>query len=158
MLYKNTAFAIVKTLRHSGCSIFTCHLWWIESFVLKHKSTTSQYSQTWVNDHIRITTNCLQRPPFLGSLCNIHIKKLPLVNDHLTTTTAGLTVHTTYMVYNDASDIGLQSNLSTTTTLDNDYPRDSKIVAVTGCALLRGSLHSKRGIWDAKTVVVVDWW
>ncbi len=104
VVYKNTAFAFDKTLRHIGCSIFTWHLWWFESFVLKHKSTTSQYSQTWVNDHIRITTNCLQRPPFLGSLCNNHYKKLPLDNDHLTTTTTGLTVHTAYPMYNDASD------------------------------------------------------
>ncbi len=43
------------------------------------------YSQTWVNDHLRMS--CLQRPLFLGrnfSLCNT---KLPLNNDQLSTTT-----------------------------------------------------------------------
>ncbi len=46
----------------------------------------NNYSQTWVNDHLRITTTCLQRPLFRGSNFNVHNIKLPLNNDHLSTT------------------------------------------------------------------------
>jgi len=44
------------------------------------------YSQTWVNDHLQITTTCLQRPLFWGPDFNFHYKKLPLNNNHLSTT------------------------------------------------------------------------
>jgi hypothetical protein len=44
------------------------------------------YSQTLVNDHLRITTTCLQRPPFRGPNFNFYNTKLPLNNDHLSTT------------------------------------------------------------------------
>ncbi len=40
------------------------------------------YSQSWVNDHLRITTTCLQRPLFWGPDFNFHNIKLPLNNDH----------------------------------------------------------------------------
>jgi len=45
-----------------------------------------QYRQTWVNDHLQITTTCIQRQRFWGpnfNFCNI---TLPLNNDHLSTT------------------------------------------------------------------------
>jgi len=46
-----------------------------------------EYSQTWVNDHLRITTTtCLQRPQFLGPNFNFYNIKLPLNNDHLSIT------------------------------------------------------------------------
>jgi hypothetical protein len=45
-----------------------------------------KYSQTWVNDHLRITTTCMQRPLFLGPNFNFHNIKLALNNDHLSTT------------------------------------------------------------------------
>ena len=41
-----------------------------------------QYRQTWVNDHLRIATTCLQRPPFWGLILNFHS-----INDPRTTTT-----------------------------------------------------------------------
>jgi len=44
------------------------------------------YSQTWVNDHLRIATTCLQRPQFWGPNFNFHNTKQPLNNDHLSTT------------------------------------------------------------------------
>jgi len=44
------------------------------------------YSQTWVNDHLWITTTCLQQPLFWGPNFNFHNVKLPLSNDHLSTT------------------------------------------------------------------------
>ena len=45
------------------------------------------YSQTWANDHLRITTTCLQRPLFLGLNINVYNSvKLPLNYDHLSTT------------------------------------------------------------------------
>jgi hypothetical protein len=52
--------------------------------------TKTMYSQTWVNDHLRIATTCLQRPSFWSpnlSLCNT---TLPLNNDHLSTTATNL--------------------------------------------------------------------
>jgi len=45
----------------------------------------NQYDQTWVNDHLRITTPCLSRPSFWGPnliFCNI---KLPLNINQLST-------------------------------------------------------------------------
>ncbi len=45
-----------------------------------------KYSQTWVNDHLWITTTCLQRPLFWGLNFNFHNVNLPLNNDHLSTT------------------------------------------------------------------------
>jgi hypothetical protein len=45
-----------------------------------------KYSQTWVNNYLWITTTCLQRPHFWGPKFNFHNKKLPLNNDHLSTT------------------------------------------------------------------------
>ncbi len=45
----------------------------------------TRYIQTWVNDHIWITTNCLQRPLFWYHNFNFHNVKLPLNNDHLST-------------------------------------------------------------------------
>jgi len=45
-----------------------------------------EYSQTWVNDHLWITTTCLQRPLFRGHNFNFHNVKLLLNNDHLSTT------------------------------------------------------------------------
>ncbi len=44
------------------------------------------YSQTWVNDHLRMTTTCLQRPLFWAPDFNFYNIKLPLNNDHLSTT------------------------------------------------------------------------
>ena len=32
-----------------------------------------EYSQTWVNDDLRIVTTCRQRPPFWGPICNFYI-------------------------------------------------------------------------------------
>jgi len=40
------------------------------------------YSQTWANDHLRITITCQQRPPFLG-----HILDFNYINYLWTTTT-----------------------------------------------------------------------
>jgi len=51
----------------------------------KHKLVW-KYSQTWVNDHLRITTTCLKRLQFWGPNFNFHNTKLPLNNDHLSTT------------------------------------------------------------------------
>ncbi len=48
------------------------------------------YSQTWVNEHRRITTTCLQRPPFWGPIFNFYNIKLPLNNDHLSTMATNL--------------------------------------------------------------------
>ena len=45
------------------------------------------YSQTWTNDHLRITITWLQRPQFLGTIFTLFSIKLPLNNDHLSTTT-----------------------------------------------------------------------
>ncbi len=73
----------------------------------KKCSPTSNYSQTWVNDHLQITTTCLQWPLFCGPNFNFHNIKLLLNNDHLSTTATnfwswgwslntGFTVHDTY--------------------------------------------------------------
>jgi len=62
------------------------------------------YSQTWANDHLRIATTCLQRPLFCGPVFLVYSIKVPLNNDHLSTTATifgsrgwplytGLTVH-----------------------------------------------------------------
>jgi len=51
----------------------------------KRYKTNWIYSQTWVNDHLRIATTCLQRPQFWGPNFNFHNIKLPLNNDHLST-------------------------------------------------------------------------
>ncbi len=48
------------------------------------------YSQTWANIHLQIATTCLQRPPFLGHISNFYSIRLPLNNDHLSTTTTNL--------------------------------------------------------------------
>jgi hypothetical protein len=40
------------------------------------------YSQTWDNDHLRIATTCLLRPPFCGPNWNFYF-----MNDHWNTTT-----------------------------------------------------------------------
>ena len=48
------------------------------------------YSQTWDNDHLRITTTCLQRSPFGGPIVTFYNTKLPLNNDHLSTTATNL--------------------------------------------------------------------
>jgi hypothetical protein len=51
-------------------------------------------SQTWVNDQLRKTTPCLQRPPFCDPIFNFYNLKLllnkrpPINNDRLLTTTA----------------------------------------------------------------------
>ena len=42
--------------------------------------------QTWVNNHLRIATICLQRLPLWSHISNFHNIKLPLNNDHLSTT------------------------------------------------------------------------
>jgi len=62
------------------------------------------YSQTWVNDHLRITTTCLQQPQFWGPNFNFHNIKLPLNNDHLSTTATnfgsqGWSLNTSLTVY-----------------------------------------------------------
>ncbi len=47
-------------------------------------------SQTWVNDHLRITTTCPQRPPFWSPNLSLYNTNLPLNNDHLLTTATNL--------------------------------------------------------------------
>ena len=49
-----------------------------------------KYSQTWVNDHLRIATTCLQRPLFWSPNLRLHNINLPLNNDHLSTTATNL--------------------------------------------------------------------
>ncbi len=44
------------------------------------------YSQTWVNDHLRMTNTCLQWPLFWGPDFNFHNIKLLLNNNNLSTT------------------------------------------------------------------------
>jgi len=46
-----------------------------------------KFSQTSVNDHLRITTTCLGRPLFWGPNFNFYNIRLALNNDHLPTTT-----------------------------------------------------------------------
>ena len=41
------------------------------------------YTQAWVNDHLRIATTCLQQPLFRGPIFNFYNIKKPLNNDHL---------------------------------------------------------------------------
>ncbi len=80
------------------------------AFYIKVSPAAFMYSQTWANDHPRISTTCLQRPlfssPNLG-LCNIN---LPLKNDHLSTTATnfryqgwllytGLTIHFRFILF-----------------------------------------------------------
>ena len=64
----------------------------LKRFVMKQLfgSTKSKYSQIWFNDNLRITTTCLQRPQFWGSNFNFYNTKLPLNNDHLSTTATNL--------------------------------------------------------------------
>ena len=45
-----------------------------------------KYSQTWVNNHLRIAAPYKQRPPYRGSIFNIYNIMQPLNNDHLSTT------------------------------------------------------------------------
>ncbi len=59
------------------------HVKWNKTFALW---VILNYSQNWVNDHLWITTTRLQRPLFRGSNFNFHSIKLPLNNDHLSTT------------------------------------------------------------------------
>ncbi len=44
------------------------------------------WSQTWDNDHLRIATTWPQRPPFWSPNVGLYNIKLPLNNDHLSTT------------------------------------------------------------------------
>ncbi len=69
--------------------------WWVGFFLFnrwrrrnKFVSTSNhfKYSQTCVNDHLPITTTCQQRPQFGCPIFNFYNKKLPLNNDHLSTT------------------------------------------------------------------------
>ena len=46
----------------------------------------SNYSQTWASNHLWITTTCLQQPQCWGLFFNLYSIKLPLNNDHLSTT------------------------------------------------------------------------
>ena len=57
-------------------------------FATRHMTNgfVSKYSQTWANDHLRITTTCVQRPLFWGPIFTFYSIKLPLNNDHLSTT------------------------------------------------------------------------
>ena len=41
---------------------------------------------TYKPDHLRIATTCQQQPPFLGPIFNFYNTKLPLNNNHLSTT------------------------------------------------------------------------
>jgi len=59
---------------------------WRKIFFLMYKKLYLQYSQTWVNNHLRIMTTCLERPLFWGLDFNFHYKKLPLNNNHQSTT------------------------------------------------------------------------
>ncbi len=52
--------------------------------------TKTMYSQTWVNDHLRIATTCLQRPSFWSPNLSLYNTTLPLNNDHLSTTATNL--------------------------------------------------------------------
>ena len=59
-------------------------------------------SQTWANDHLWIATTCPLRPLFWGFILDFNSIKVPLNNDHLSTTntilgslyTSNLTVYT----------------------------------------------------------------
>jgi len=62
------------------------------------------YSQTWAIDHLQTATTYLQRPLFCGPIFLVYSIKVPLNNDHLSTTAiifgsqgwplyTGLTVH-----------------------------------------------------------------
>ena len=51
---------------------------------------THSYSQTCASDHLLITTICLQRPPFCGPVFILYSIKLPLNNDHMSTTATNL--------------------------------------------------------------------
>ncbi len=41
-----------------------------------------EYSQTWANDHLRIATTCLQRPPLWSPNLSLYNINLPLNNGH----------------------------------------------------------------------------
>jgi hypothetical protein len=58
----------------------------LKNWTEKCNASICMYGQTWVNDHFLITTTCLQWPLFWGPNFNFHIVKLPLNNDHLSTT------------------------------------------------------------------------
>ncbi len=72
-----------------------------------------QYSQTWVNNHLQITTTCLQRPPFWSPNLSLYNIKLPLNKDHLSTTATNLGSWG-WSLYTSST---VQSNLCTMTTL-----------------------------------------
>ncbi len=50
------------------------------------KKEQIKYSQTWTNDHLRLATAWLQRPLFWGPIFDVNSTKVPLNNDHLSTT------------------------------------------------------------------------
>jgi hypothetical protein len=69
--------------------ILTRCFWMTHNFLLKWtllEQKVRNYCQTWTNDHLWITTTCLQRPLFLGPDFNVYSIDLPLNNDHLSTT------------------------------------------------------------------------
>jgi len=59
----------------------------VESFH-RYSKVSERYCQIWVNDHLRIATTCLQRPPFRGPIFNFYINKTtseqwpPVNKDH----------------------------------------------------------------------------
>ncbi len=69
-------FQVKAVLKYNGAIVSLAIL------PLNHKllSTTyilcSIYSQTWANDHLRITTTCLQRPLFWGPVFHVYSEKV----------------------------------------------------------------------------------
>ena len=51
-----------------------------------------EYSETGANDHLRIATTCLQRPPFWRPIVNFYNMKLPLNKDLLSRTATKVVV------------------------------------------------------------------
>ena len=76
---------VCRQIRNVESHCFKLIQFFVVIVMVKYK-----YSQTWANDHLRITTTCLQRPPFLGPIFNFHNIKLPLNSDHLSTTVSNL--------------------------------------------------------------------
>ncbi len=75
----------------TNSKIFEVHVKFLVYFLTAYCNNISniwftKYSQTWVNDRLRITTTCLHRPLFWDPNFYFHNIKLHLNNDHLSTT------------------------------------------------------------------------
>ncbi len=82
-------FHLLMVMKFTLTSIFQCDVIF-PAVILSKKVSFVIYSQTWVNDHFRIMTTCLQQPPFWGPSFNFYNIKLSVNSDHLSTTASNL--------------------------------------------------------------------